>query len=302
MGSRLIGEQKDTQYTQAFAFTFAELARVRGDFDAAAALIRSELARQADVWSARYSWPLVWLWARITADRAIWARDRRRTPEPIDGELLAVLARLEARTPGMVAYRALAHAELARLADEPDLAAWQAAVDAVRPAGLALPLGFALLRLAEAQCTDGDREAGTVTAREALRLAEQLDAVPLAEEIRQLVTRARLTLTSEGSPGDRGVELPAEDSAPDEESAELERLRLTQREREILGLLAQGRTNPQIARALYISPKTASVHVSNILTKLGVSGRVEAAAWAQRLGLAEAADDALARTPDRGTS
>jgi DNA-binding NarL/FixJ family response regulator len=72
-------------------------------------------------------------------------------------------------------------------------------------------------------------------------------------------------------------------------SAELERLGLTQREREILGLLAAGRTNPQIARALYISPKTASVHVSNILTKLGVSSRVEAAGWAQRLGLAEPA-------------
>jgi DNA-binding CsgD family transcriptional regulator/tetratricopeptide (TPR) repeat protein len=283
-GSRLIGEQKDTQYTQAFAFSFAELARVRGDFAAAAALIRSELARQADVWSARYSWPLIWLWARITADHAIWARDRRRTPEPIDDELRSVLERLEARTPGMLGYRALARAELARTTDEPDLAAWQAAVDAVRPAGLALPLGHALLRLAEAQCTDGDREAGTVTAREALQLAEQLDAAPLAEEIRQLVTRARLTLAPDGAaaqlPG------PAADAASDAESAELERLRLTQREREILGLLAQGRTNPQIARALYISPKTASVHVSNILTKLGVSGRVEAAAWAQRLGLA----------------
>jgi DNA-binding CsgD family transcriptional regulator len=287
-GSRLIGEQKDTQYTQAFAFTFAELARVRGDFDAAAALIRSELTRQADVWSARYSWPLVWLWARITADHAIWTRDRRRTPEPIDVELLSVLDRLEARTPGMVGYRALAHAELARMTGEPDLAAWQAAVDAVRPAELALPLGVALLRLAEAQCTDGDREAGTVTAREALRLAEQLGAVPLAADIRALVTRARLTLAPSGSPGDAEVELPGTtaDSASDAESAELERLRLTQREREILGLLAQGRTNPQIARALYISPKTASVHVSNILTKLGVSGRVEAAAWAQRLGLA----------------
>jgi DNA-binding CsgD family transcriptional regulator len=284
MGSRLIGEQKDTQYTQAFAFTFAELARVRGDFAAAAGLIRSELARQADVWSARYSWPLVWLWARVTADSAIWARDRRRTPEPIDDELLSVLDRLEAGTPGMLAYRALAHAELARMTGEADRAAWQAAVDAVRPAGLALPLGIALLRLAEAQCTDGDREAGAATAREALRLAEQLDAVPLADDIRQLVTRARLTLAPDGAAAE--LPEPVADPATDAESAELERLRLTQREREILGLLAQGRTNPQIARALYISPKTASVHVSNILTKLGVSGRVEAAAWAQRLGLA----------------
>ena len=50
-------------------------------------------------------------------------------------------------------------------------------------------------------------------------------------------------------------------------------------------LLAAGRSNPQIAQALFISPKTASVHVSNILAKLGVDSRVEAAAVAHRLGV-----------------
>ena len=49
--------------------------------------------------------------------------------------------------------------------------------------------------------------------------------------------------------------------------------------------MAAGRSNGQIAAALFISPKTASVHVSNILAKLGVGGRVEAAAVAHRLGL-----------------
>jgi DNA-binding NarL/FixJ family response regulator len=65
----------------------------------------------------------------------------------------------------------------------------------------------------------------------------------------------------------------------------LARFGLTDREREILVLLAAGRSNPQIAEALFISPKTASVHVSNILAKLGVDGRVEAAAVAHRLGV-----------------
>jgi DNA-binding NarL/FixJ family response regulator len=60
---------------------------------------------------------------------------------------------------------------------------------------------------------------------------------------------------------------------------------LTQREREVLQLLADGRSNPQIAEALFISRKTASVHVSNILGKLGVASRGEAAAVAHRLGL-----------------
>jgi DNA-binding CsgD family transcriptional regulator len=57
------------------------------------------------------------------------------------------------------------------------------------------------------------------------------------------------------------------------------------REAEVLALVAAGRSNRQIAQQLFISPKTASVHVSNILAKLGVAGRVEAAAIAHRLGL-----------------
>ncbi|MFD0583002.1 helix-turn-helix domain-containing protein [Dactylosporangium darangshiense] len=66
------------------------------------------------------------------------------------------------------------------------------------------------------------------------------------------------------------------------------RFRLTDREREVLALVAEGRSNGQIATALYISPKTASVHVSNILAKLNVSTRTEAATHAHRLGLLHA--------------
>ena len=62
---------------------------------------------------------------------------------------------------------------------------------------------------------------------------------------------------------------------------------LSAREREVLRLLAQGRTNPEIGERLFITRKTVGVHVGNILAKLGVSGRVEAAAVAIRLGLTE---------------
>ena len=60
---------------------------------------------------------------------------------------------------------------------------------------------------------------------------------------------------------------------------------LTDREREVLALVAAGRSNRQIADALYISPKTASVHVSNIMAKLDVHTRIEAAVAARKLGL-----------------
>jgi DNA-binding CsgD family transcriptional regulator len=64
---------------------------------------------------------------------------------------------------------------------------------------------------------------------------------------------------------------------------------LSGREREVLGLIAQGRTNREIGQRLFISQKTVGVHVGNILSKLAVSGRVEAAAVAIRLGLTERA-------------
>jgi DNA-binding NarL/FixJ family response regulator len=64
---------------------------------------------------------------------------------------------------------------------------------------------------------------------------------------------------------------------------------LTGRELEVAALLADGLTNGQLAERLFISPKTAAVHVSNILAKLGLSSRAEIAAWAVRHGIAVAA-------------
>jgi len=100
---------------------------------------------------------------------------------------------------------------------------------------------------------------------------------PLLAQIRALAQRARIPL----GPLAAGpvAEAAAKDPAP---------YGLTGRELAVLRLLAAGRTNAQIGAELYISPKTAGVHVSNILRKLGVSGRVQAAAMAERAGLLRA--------------
>ncbi|WP_446041949.1 helix-turn-helix domain-containing protein, partial [Streptomyces sp. SID1121] len=106
-------------------------------------------------------------------------------------------------------------------------------------------------------------------------LAAGLGARPLAEETEQLAARARIALDAD--PGRAALTGP--DTDP------VRALGLTPREQDVLRLVAAGHTNRRIAEELYISPKTASVHVSNILGKLGVSGRTEAAATAHRLRL-----------------
>jgi DNA-binding NarL/FixJ family response regulator len=114
--------------------------------------------------------------------------------------------------------------------------------------------------------------------RGAYATASSLRALPLCNEIEDLARRGRVSL---------------ETDAPSKimpEASPLAKLGLTVREQEVLVLLASGRTNRQIAETLFISPKTATLHVSNILSKLGVTNRVEAATIAHRLGVATAED------------
>lgn len=128
------------------------------------------------------------------------------------------------------------------------------------------------MREAEAAASAGAAERAASSLRRAHAIALELGAGRLVVEIEALATRTRITIETPSR-----VEL-------DETSAE--RLGLTPREAEVLELVAAGRTNRQIGDELYVSDKTASVHVSNILRKLGVNSRVDAAAIAQRLGIA----------------
>jgi len=181
--------------------------------------------------------------------------------------------------PPWLGFRALVAAEQARAGGAVGTREWLAAVGGWQDTGEPHLLAYALLRLAEAYSQEGDRQEAACAVQRAHAIADQSGAAPFAEEAAALARRARLSLppaadTAAGSAGASAAPPP-----PDE----LARFGLT--EREVLTLLAAGRSNPEIGQALFISNKTASVHVSNILAKLGVSGRVEAAAVAHRLGV-----------------
>ncbi|WP_377354935.1 ATP-binding protein [Planotetraspora thailandica] len=126
----------------------------------------------------------------------------------------------------------------------------------------------ALLLAAAADALAGERDEALARLREAHPLAVSLRAAPLAGQIENLARRVGGTLSD-----------PVRQAASDEQTP------LTPRELEVLRLVATGRSNREIAAELFISAKTVSVHVSNILPKLGVSSRGEAAAAAHRLSL-----------------
>ena len=147
------------------------------------------------------------------------------------------------------------------------------------------PLAMARWRAAEALLARrGDRRDRDLAAellRRGHATAVELGAAPLRAELERLARLGRVELTA-------GAAAAADGQAPDrpaDATAPAAALGLTARELEVLALVAEGRSNRQVGEALFISAKTASVHVSNILAKLGVASRVEAAAVAHRLGL-----------------
>ena len=233
----------------------------------------------------RFAWALL----AVAATVAGAAVRVRRTNAALAGRAADLLVRLHAlagtmpaRGPVQQADRLTFRAEALRAAaaapgDETPAAQILAAFDAAAAAwegdGQPYPLAVALLRGAEAALAAGDRDGAAARLRRAADLAGGLGARPLAKEIEALAASARIRADG----GQAGHKVVA--ATP---------LGLTAREFEVLRLVADGRSNPEIAARLFISAKTASVHVSNIMGKIGVASRGEAAAAAHRLHLFDA--------------
>jgi DNA-binding CsgD family transcriptional regulator len=213
---------------------------------------------------------------RPTLAVRLGAAGRRAAAElpTVDGAALIRRARSAARTAGTPeaeSWLALAEAE-----DAGDPTMWREAARRWSDLGRPYQGAYCDWRLAEALVaveSAGSRPGkGFGEATEALRraheVATRLGAAPLRDEVELLALRARLHLRP-----------PPVQTSRDEAGA----LGLTAREAEVLRLLALGYTNRDIASELTISVKTASVHVSNILRKLNVPGRVQAAAFARKL-------------------
>jgi len=222
--------------------------------------------------SPRYAWPLV---ASAALACVVAARDERLRADvaALADRLRTIAAKLEASGSAQQASQATFVAADAQVAGVGDAGGWLAAWDEAAAAWGRISEPYsqaeALLHASEAALAGGDRDGAAGRLRLAAALAARLGAGSLAAEIALLARRARIVLdTSAAAVGPDAVGL-------------------TGRELEVLRLVAVGRSNREIANELFISPKTASVHVSNILGKLGAASRSEAASKAHALRLVD---------------
>jgi len=252
--------------------------------------------------SPRYAWPVIT--AGASAVLAAARQGAAVREERLRYEAAAVAARLSAAAEKLEAFGrvqqahqltfAAADASAARLlagiggplpgeeTSEPAalLAAWDEAATAWAALNEPYPLAWALLAGAQVALADGDRDGAAERLQRAGPLAARLDAHPLSDEIAVLARRSGVRLVGQDGDGALRPDAPGGTNAG---------LGLTGRELEVLRLVAAGASNREIAAELFISPKTASVHVSNILGKLGAASRGEAAAKAHTLRLFDSA-------------
>jgi DNA-binding CsgD family transcriptional regulator/tetratricopeptide (TPR) repeat protein len=210
---------------------------------------------------------------RVDADKA--RRTARNFVEEAERFAAGYVERGWEQTARLEALVAMCRAEETRL-DPVDSELWLEAVRSWDEAGEPYPAAYCRWRAAEAiLAVRGERRAAIEAAQAAWRTCQALGARPLQVQVERLAERARIPLAA-----------AAEPPAPSHAQSVAADLGLTAREVEVLAQLARGRTDRQIADELFISKKTASVHVSNLLRKLDVSSRLDAAEIGQRADLA----------------
>lgn len=266
------------------------------DFDAVRAQVRLAAGDPAAAYSAAMAgatkegqpptmceW-LVPLAARALADQVQEAIDEGR---PHAG-LLALTQELVSRFPSVIrdagndtdlygaqvaAFNLWYEAEIGRACSRADNAAqWIAASDACQAACLRWEEAYSCWRAVEALLLHGHSGHGRATdlLRRGFSLAKELQALPILAALNEIATRARIStaLPALGRPDGRTVDFPA----------------LTAREREVLEHVVAGRTYGEIARALVISEKTVSSHISRLLAKTGAANRLDLSRLATRRG------------------
>jgi predicted ATPase/DNA-binding CsgD family transcriptional regulator len=284
--ARMVEQLNDPRSHTFLQRYLAELATMQADYPAARSAVARALQHLADTEDHAIGIRLCCTGLRAAADAAQQAHDRRANPSEIADihatgqQLLAHARRSLAQLGGNLsdarAHAAACEAEFERLELRSDPQQWAALAVSWDALSRPYETAYAHWRQAEALLTAKAPRPAAAVLRQAHHAATELGARPLRHEIERLARRARIDLqTPSPKPG------PAKASPP------AARLGLTPREQEVLQHLVEGRTNRQIARALFISEKTASVHVSNIMSKLGAANRSEAAAIAHRLRLVE---------------
>ncbi|MEV1294041.1 AAA family ATPase [Pseudonocardia sp. NPDC049635] len=234
-----------------------------------------------DVWA--YA-PLLWHGARAHAEAVIAGRP----PDPSGlrrlrrhrGELIARGDRsVPALRAVLATYEAMCTAEDARITPGADTGTWAGVADLLERLGQPYPTAYARLRSGEALLRARRFGAGADELGRAATGARELRAAPLLAEIAEIARRARVQVPElpviVAQPS--GVRVSQSDPAPDNPLT-----LLTDRELEVLEVLADGATNKEIAAALFIAPKTVGAHLARIFAKLGVTNRTQAAGVLRR--------------------
>jgi ATP/maltotriose-dependent transcriptional regulator MalT len=287
----LVANSSEPQWIGAYGALLAELRRRRRDLAGARAAVtyaldRMELCTDDVMRIARVTAAGM----RVEADIAERARDLREKADERDAVSRARIhmqrLRAAASEGGPVerAWQAVGAAELARARGRNDPKLWITAAREWETMGRPYVRVYSLWRATEAYVEAGDRAAGCSCVETALEEARKLGARWLEDELVALAQRARLELTDDAGSGSASDSGPGSGAGGGSNGAE-DPFGLTARERQVLALVAEGATNRQIGAALFMAEKTASVHVSRILSKLGVRSRTQAAAVAHRLHL-----------------